>query len=258
MQRCGACSACRAGLDNHCAYLHPDDPSVRPAGPRGFSNRIVVPPYKAFPVPPHLPAEAAALAEPVACVLRSVRQGSPRAGETAVVVGAGTMGLLHAVLLLLHGCRVLILGDNLSVPSLITEAGARVAAFAALSEPVQLRALIGGDEPDMIFCTRHGAEGIRKAVGAVARGGRVILYQSIRGDDSLTIPSNLLHYREIKLIGTIAQSMRDMADAIELLAMHTILFSCLRLEVTPMSLLPDAFEQALSPEVHRVLLDFRE
>jgi L-iditol 2-dehydrogenase len=257
MRRCGACRECRAGRDNHCAYLHPEPAGDLPQGPRGFSDRVVVPPYKLFAVPDGVPAEAAALAEPVACVLHSIRRGAPCAGEAALVLGGGTMGLLHGLLLGLHGCRVLILEEEAAARAAAEAAGMAAVPAGLLDDPAALRGLSGGAGFDLVFCTRFGPRGIDAAIRAAARGGRVVLYQSVRGDDAAAVPANLLHYQEVSVVGTIAQTARDMADAVALIAADPGRLGCLRTATVPAARATDGFEHALRPEVNRVMLDFR-
>src|SRR5207253_4551059 len=50
----------------------------------------------------------AALAEPLACVLHDVKRFPPRRGDTAVIVGAGIMGLLHLAVLRSTGAVVVV------------------------------------------------------------------------------------------------------------------------------------------------------
>ncbi|MBV8190006.1 MAG: alcohol dehydrogenase catalytic domain-containing protein [Alphaproteobacteria bacterium] len=258
MRRCGQCAACRAGLDNHCAYLHPEPRDLLPIGPRGLSDRLVVAPSMVFPVPDTLPAEKVALAEPVACSLHSVRQAAPRKGETALVIGGGTMGLIHIVLLTLRDCRVFVVDDDAATASACEAAGASfLGPFAVLDELGPLASLTQGWGHDVVVCTRFGARAIEAASRVAARGGRIVLYQSIDGADEVRLSANLLHYRELQLIGTIAQTSADITAAIELLAAHADRFDCLSVETIPVTQPQKAFECAIQPQVNRVMLDFR-
>src|SRR5262249_5841344 len=107
------------------------------------------------------------------------------------------------------------------------------------------------------FCTRFGTRAIRTGLAVAARGGRVVLYQSIPDDDELSLNANVVHYREIEVIGTIAQSAADVAAAVETLADYHLRFQVLRTEIMPASRPHDAFERALHPHVNRVLIDLR-
>lgn len=259
MRRCGQCRACDRGLDNHCAYLEATVSDGLPAGPRGLSRRLAVPVYKAFPVPAWLPPEKAVLAEPIACVLHSILQGAPQPGDVVLVVGAGMMGLLHTVLLSIRGCRVIVVDRDATTHDAAIRAGASIfGPLKVLSDRDQLQSLTDGWGPDLVFCTRFGSWAVEAAVRVVGRGGRIVLYQSIPGGGTVALDPNDLHYREVRLIGTIAQKAGDLAGAVEVLSAHPTQFDCLRVDIIPASRPIEAFERALRPEVNRVAVDFRE
>jgi L-iditol 2-dehydrogenase len=110
---------------------------------------------------------------------------------------------------------------------------------------------------DLVVCTRYGARAIALALAAAARGGRVVLYQSIPEHDEVRFSANFLHYREIEIIGTIAQSAADVSAAIVLISQHPSLLDVLCTEIIPASRSNEAFEASLRPQMNRVLLDFR-
>ncbi|EJZ17895.1 L-iditol 2-dehydrogenase, partial [Rhizobium sp. Pop5] len=104
---------------------------------------------------------------------------------------------------------------------------------------------------------RFGVRGIQGAIAAASRGARIVLYQSIPTSDLLSVGANFLHYREIELIGTIAQSADDVRNAIRTIVEHAARFDVLQVNLWPSSNAQEAFEQALDPRVNRVMLDFR-
>ena len=73
----------------------------------GFSEYILVPQAKRnhslYPVPQEIPDRMACLIEPFTVGCRAARRGQPQAGESAVVFGAGTIGLAAAVSLKYFG-----------------------------------------------------------------------------------------------------------------------------------------------------------
>ncbi len=58
-------------------------------------------------VPAGMPAAHAALTEPLACVVRGMEESGARAGQTAIVLGAGPIGLLFMHAAALEGLRVI-------------------------------------------------------------------------------------------------------------------------------------------------------
>ncbi|NCJ07532.1 alcohol dehydrogenase catalytic domain-containing protein [Synechococcales cyanobacterium C] len=258
MPRCGFCEACRRGLDNHCAYLNPKPRTDLPQGPRGFSDRIIVPRYQVFPMPESINLLTGALAEPVACALRSVERGAVQPGETAVVMGSGTMGLLHVILLTLRGVRVLVFDNDVTGLERACAAGADHAGplNATLTETVS--DLTQGWGAQAVFCTRGGSVAIEWAIWSAARNGRVVLYQSLLDADEVRFSANDLHYREVQLVGSIAQSADNFRAAVSILSHHAPRFDSIQRLVFPSTQGEEALGCALSPEFNRVLLAFSQ
>jgi threonine dehydrogenase-like Zn-dependent dehydrogenase len=118
-------------------------------------------------------------AEPLAVVTRAVNRAAPQPGETAAVVGAGTLGLLAMQLLRARGCRVLVVGRTDRRLGLARELGAD-ATVAGAGTPVAdaARRLAGRDGVDLAVETAGTVAAVELSVGQVGLvrpGGRVIL-----------------------------------------------------------------------------------
>jgi len=237
MDRCRSCRWCWTGLDNHCSYTHPRRPDHLPAGPRGLSTHMVLRPEKLVPLDPSLGLRRGALLEPLACVLRAIRRSGLKAGNLAVVIGMGTLGLLHAEALRAMGVEVV---------------GCEPDAPDGLSLDVVKDA--GG--ADAVFCTRGGAASIGAAVKACARGGTVVLFQSIPGCGSVALDANDIHYREIAVIGSIGQRMEDLWQAKMMVELNPALLDALNVELVPHDSPKEAFDRSLDHSVNRVLVTF--
>ncbi|MGQ9524743.1 MAG: zinc-dependent alcohol dehydrogenase [Armatimonadota bacterium] len=87
---CGTCRYCKAGLYNLCQKR--EFVSSRNHG--GMAEYCVLHRSSLFPVPDSLTNEQAVLVEPLAVAWRAWCQANPKPGDTAAVVGAGTIGLL--------------------------------------------------------------------------------------------------------------------------------------------------------------------
>ena len=72
--RCNECYECRRGFDNHCQEATRPAPAGQPWGPGGFSEYLVAKSYEIFPLPGSNAVHFGTLAEPVACVTRSIRR----------------------------------------------------------------------------------------------------------------------------------------------------------------------------------------
>jgi 2-desacetyl-2-hydroxyethyl bacteriochlorophyllide A dehydrogenase len=172
---CGACDLCRDDRGNVCLART----AVGIDRDGGFAELAVLPERACWPAPAELPDEVLLFTEPLAVVARAVGRAAPRAGETAAVVGGGTLGLLALQLLRLRGCRVLVVGRTDRRLGLARHLGADATALAAGEEPVAAaRALSGHDGVDVVIETAGTVGAVELAlgrVGFVRPGGRVVL-----------------------------------------------------------------------------------
>ena len=172
---CGTCDLCRENKGNLCLART----AVGIDRDGGFAELAVLPEQACWPAPAGLPSEVLLFAEPLAVVARAVSRAAPRQGETAAVVGAGTLGLLALQLLRAQGCRVLVVGRTdrrldlaraLGADSTVVGGGEAVADAA--------RRLAGRDGVDLVVETAGTAPAVELSlgqVGFVRPGGRVVL-----------------------------------------------------------------------------------
>jgi L-iditol 2-dehydrogenase len=253
MNRCGTCRYCRAGLDNHCAYLHPRDSDGLPSGPRGLSTHVVATANQTIPVDVRL-QHGGALIEPLACTLRSIRRSRVKPGQLAVVIGTGTLGLLHVSALTTTGVRVLACDPGHPATAQLEKAHVQDTLLGNIEEIVAAVERYGG--ADCVFCIRGGPQWINAAIAMCARGGTVVLFQSIPDSDLTTLRMNDLHQREISLVGTISQRLEDFFQASELTAFNPSLFDLLATVTVSHHEPQAAFEKSLDPSINRVLVTF--
>ena len=172
---CGTCDLCRGGLGNLCLART----AVGIDRDGGFAELAVLPERACWPAPPALASDVLLFTEPLAVVARAVGRAEPRPGETAAVVGAGTLGLLAVQLLRERGCRVLAVGRTERRLGLARELGAE-ATIAGAGETVvtAARRLSGRDGVDLVIETAGTAEAVELTLGQVGfirPGGRAVL-----------------------------------------------------------------------------------
>ena len=172
---CGTCDLCREGSGNLCLART----AVGIDRDGGFAELALLPEQACWPAPAGLASDVLLFAEPLAVVTRAVGRATPRPGETAAVVGSGTLGLLALQLLRARGCRVLVVGRTDRRLGLARELGADstvVGAGEAVADAA--RRFAGRDGVDLVIETAGTAEAVELSVGQVGfvrPGGRVIL-----------------------------------------------------------------------------------
>lgn len=172
---CGVCDLCREGSGNICLART----AVGIDRDGGLAELAILPERACWPAPSSLPSDVLLFAEPLAVVARAVGRAAPRPGESAAVVGAGTLGLLAVQLLRARGCRVLAVGRTDRRLGLARELGASdtvVGGGEGVAEAA--RRLSGRDGVDLVIETAGTAKAVELAVGQVGfvrPGGRVVL-----------------------------------------------------------------------------------
>src|SRR5205823_4866353 len=106
---CGYCELCRIGRENLCLNYAAIGVTVDGA----FAEYVTVPASQAYVLPEHLSFQEAALIEPVSCAVHGMHCLNPKSGDTFLIVGAGTMGLILLQLAVRGGAsRVAVLDLN--------------------------------------------------------------------------------------------------------------------------------------------------
>lgn len=104
---CGACKWCRSGAENICGHRE----LIGGTRPGGFADLVSVPVRCVHKVPDDLPREVAVLCEPLATCVHALSLSPEKLLETAVVLGAGTIGTLAAQLLRTSGTQQIIISE---------------------------------------------------------------------------------------------------------------------------------------------------
>ncbi|MBL7065594.1 MAG: zinc-binding dehydrogenase [Anaerolineae bacterium] len=254
--RCGYCESCRRGLDNICDNARKPFRDTDVPGPAGLAEYVLLDDYQLYQANNQTPFEEICLTEPLACVVRSVRQARIEWADNIVVVGAGIMGLLHLILARQIGARVFVSEPNPERAAFAREMGA-----GAIIDPTrgtfatQVKALTGGRGADVIFCAVSAASAVEQAVEAVAKGGRVHVYASVhpRGT-KISIDPNLFHCQEIVLTGTMSQGKEDVLQAVRLISQGLIDLKPFISLVLPFERLEEGLQAALRPDTYRVVV----
>jgi L-iditol 2-dehydrogenase len=212
---CGDCHYCRRGSESMCPAFKASN-----LDPGGFAEYVRVPApnvrHATFRVPPHVSDEAASFVEPLACCLRALRRAHVRVGDTAVVVGLGSIGCLFVQLLKRAGAAV-VGADALSDRAVFARGlGADAAGTLDAAAEAQRR-LSAGRGADHVVLTGGGAAVLPWAAG-IARDGGSVHYFAGGGGDTLPLPLETLYHRELTITATYSSSPFDLAEAFRLIA----------------------------------------
>ncbi|TDZ22848.1 Sorbitol dehydrogenase [Colletotrichum orbiculare MAFF 240422] len=109
---CGQCTICRKGRYNLCRKMRFRSSAKSVPHYQGtLQERINHPAAWCHRIPDHVSYEAAALLEPLSVAIHAVNRATPESGSTALVIGAGTVGLLTAAMARQAGCAQVTIAD---------------------------------------------------------------------------------------------------------------------------------------------------
>ncbi|KAJ2893523.1 hypothetical protein MKZ38_008508 [Zalerion maritima] len=109
---CGTCELCRRGRYNLCKTLRfRSSAKTKPHYQGTLQEKINHPAIWCHKLPDHISYDAAALLEPLSVAIHAVNRASPTPGSTALVIGAGTVGLLTAAMARQSGCAEVMITD---------------------------------------------------------------------------------------------------------------------------------------------------
>jgi 2-desacetyl-2-hydroxyethyl bacteriochlorophyllide A dehydrogenase len=245
---CGECPLCREGNRNLC--LSRTAVGIDVDG--GFAEQARVPARCCWAAPTGILDAALMLAEPLAVVVRAVGRGLPEEGETAAVVGVGTLGLLAIQVLKARGVRVLAVGRSDRRLPLASELGADAVAMSMHGADVAAaRTFSGREGVDLVVETAGTAPAVAQAVELCRPGGRIVLTGLPHEPTELNF--FWVVRRELRIIGSMIYQ-NEFQEAMRLLATGAVAVDRLLTHRFPLERIGDAFEAQHSPESIKVAL----
>jgi L-iditol 2-dehydrogenase len=245
---CGECPLCREGNRNLC--LTRTAVGIDVDG--GFAEQVRVPARCCWRAPPEMLDQELVLTEPLAVVVRAVKRGGPEPGETAAVVGVGTLGLLAIQVLKARGAKVLAVSRSTRRLALAKELGADAMALADNgAEVAAARAFSGREGVDLVIETAGTAPAVGLAVELCRPGGRIVL-------TGLPHEATALNFfwvvrRELRILGSMIYQ-NEFQDAMRLLATGAVRVDRLRTHCFPLERIGEAFLAHSSPDSIKVAL----
>ncbi|MGB7328163.1 MAG: galactitol-1-phosphate 5-dehydrogenase [Rubripirellula sp.] len=203
MVSCGKCHFCRQGSGNLCdnrMVLGVSCGDYRRHG--AFAERISVPRRIVYTLPDSLPFEHAALVEAVSVAVHAAAVTPVKLGDTAVVVGAGMIGLLAIQAIRAAGAtRVIAVDLNDKRLAVAKELGADDVLRADQCDvPAMIREMTGGRGADVALEVVGATPTIKTAIESVRKGGCVTLVGNVA--PTIELPLQSVVTREIRLQGT--------------------------------------------------------
>ena len=203
---CGWCRRCRAGRDNLCENWA----AIGDTKNGAFAEYVAVPAVNAHKLPDRMDGQYGAMAEPLACAVHGLRRLGPVIGESVVVIGAGTMGLLLLQLLLRAGAGPVAVVDRITSRLDVARKLGAAQAVASADDLDGVRFNVAVDATGV-------PAAIEAAIGLLDRGGQLLVFGVSPADAAVSVSPFRIYNDELTIVGSMA-ILRSFAKAVDLLA----------------------------------------
>ncbi|WP_433087587.1 zinc-dependent alcohol dehydrogenase [Dactylosporangium sp. CA-052675] len=249
LEWCGRCPACRAGHSHICHRLN----FVGIDSTGSMQRSWTVPARMLVPLPAGLPLRHAALIEPTAVAVHDVRRSRLVAGEHAVVIGAGPVGLLIGKVAQAAGAAVTVAEIDPHRRSVAERLGLTAADPAAVDIAGLVQDATGGAGADVVFEVSGSAAGVRTATDLLAVRGRLVVVAIHPAPREVDL--HRVFWRELEIIGVRVYRREDYEEAARLVHEGLVPADALISRVVPLDDVAEAFAALESGGEVKVLLD---
>jgi 2-desacetyl-2-hydroxyethyl bacteriochlorophyllide A dehydrogenase len=244
--QCGECELCASAQEQVCARAIRDGVGLGTGRPGGYAELVVVDERMLFTLPDAVGDGAGALTEPLAVAVRAVAQSRLDRRSPALILGAGPIGLLTALVLADRGFeRVTIVSRNAFRRELAAALGLHA---VTLDEVAAANADAGLPAPACVFECAGTSEAARLAIELAAPLARIMLVGLALEPLALDAPPILI--KELELRGIISYSRADFAAALEMLARGAVPVEALVTATVPLEEAEACFQTLTTPD-HR-------
>lgn len=218
---CGHCDLCVSGNTHLCEDYRAF--GINMAG--AFAEYLVIPEAairqgNVVPIPDHLSFEEAALAEPLACIYNAFQRLAITLGDDVLVIGAGPIGLMHAIMAKKAGAAKVIISDlNQGRLAFVDENYEDFVTVPLDQLDDRVKQLTDGRGVDVCITANPSPQSQIKSLELTAVNGRINFFGGIpKGADLSGFDTNLIHYRQLVVSGTTRQSVSQFRKVIKLIA----------------------------------------
>jgi len=208
--RCGYCKPCLADRENLCINRkNVVDGSLAQfsAGNEIWMNSFF-----------HATYEEASLVEPLSCVLNGVRNSRVTSGKVVVIIGVGQIGLMFLQIANSLGAKTVVTDVRSDRLSIAQRLGAQRIVDSSAADLVEsVKELTGGSGADAVIVAIGNKKAIETGVRLAGPTGSVNLFASTSPPTEVSIDPNLVHGKEVSVIGSYDKTRGDLQEATRLI-----------------------------------------
>ena len=240
---------------SECPHLmsadHPNDDGF--FGNAGCAEYVVSSEVACYKIDDGIDPSVAALLEPLGTCCAGFRRFGCDFGDTVVVIGAGTMGILNALVAKAHGCRVLITEMMPKKLEAARRLGLEAIDVSAVDPVEKVKELTGGRGADGVIVAVAAASAYAQAIDMLKeKRGRLLIFAA--GYPGAEVGARSEH-RALPPHGDrghLRRRLRRLQEAANLINMRAANFEELVEEKIPLDQIQHAFERACEPGMFRI------
>ena len=257
---CGICDMCLQGYNHMC----PDYEAFGISYDGGFEEYMKIPAEaitrgNVIEIPDGMSYKSAVISEPFSCCFNSFQLLNTKPTDYVLVVGAGPIGAMHAILHQRAGAAKVIIAD-LSAPRLeqMKEFGDFVLIDSSKEDlATALKRETGGHGADVIITACSVPAVQAQALELAAPMGRISFFGGLpSGRDNVELHTNLIHYKELKVVATTGSSIKQYKDAMNIIASSKVNIAGLITNKYKVEDIGDAFANAMAGKGLKTAISF--
>jgi L-iditol 2-dehydrogenase len=236
---CGKCYNCRQGRYNICEKLR----VMGCQGDGAMADYFVLPVEKTVALPKNLSLKHASLVEPVAVGNHAVHRSGDLYMKNVVIVGSGMIGLAVLASVVKAGAKNIWVTDMDEDRLKIAKSMGATKTLNSKEDVVKIiRSEAGFEGVDVAFEAVGIEASLRTCMDVIRKGAKVVVI-GVFGEESKIKSANVQDW-EMEMIGTLMYTLRDIKEAIDLLATGYIPADKIIGKIFPLAEANEAFEFA--------------
>jgi threonine dehydrogenase-like Zn-dependent dehydrogenase len=233
---CGSCYYCRRGEVHLCAHLRALGVDID----GGMAEYSIVPARQAFLLPQDMPMEKSAFIEPVSCCIHGIDRARITAGDTVLILGGGTIGLLMLQLVRNAGAARTVISEPLEHKRAIARRlGADIILNPAETDLVSTIRDITGVGADVVIECAGRSETMRVSLALARRGGVVEFFGVCPIGETIPVEPNQIYFKELTIVGSYVNP-HTFARSVDILRMGKINIDAFQIDRFPLDGVLDA------------------
>lgn len=246
---CFTCHYCNKGHYTICEQFRTNN-----IDPGGFAEFIRIPElhlnHLTHKVSNNVTDEEATLIEPIACCLHGLKQADIRPNDSVLIMGAGTIGILHAQLAKIKGANKVIVSD---MSKFKLQKALNVGCDYAINIKErniidEVNKITDGQGVDVIVIAAGVSSLVADAVNMVRRAGKIIVFSGFDKNKLVTLDVSRFFKDEISIIGTYSVTPYEFPEALDLLEKRKLNTEEMITHVYPLKKLSEAIDISTNPE----------